>query len=926
MSAGTSVSEATGPESMISWRIELSPAAVRAIRALPREEQRIVAQRLRHLEEGGLPPAAPREGRAVLLPARGHVLLCLEDEAARTIVVVTLRAAGEAPAGSVASLIRRWTESLVEGGWMETLAQDLRFAFRSLRRNPGFSLMAVLTLALGIGSATAIFSVADGVLLEPLPYGDPDGVVTVWSSWDNFPDKSWLSVPEFQLFHQENRTFRDMALYQTRNATFTSVDDPEQVGAAYVTPNVFPVLEVQPVLGRIPTWEEARDSLPPVVLSYDAWQRRWDGDPAVVGGTVEIDGTQRVVAGILPAGFVLPVDYGSAAVSEIFFPTWVDLESPAPELGGGGDHGSYAVGRLREGETVEDARRDLQRVMSQVEPVGLYSPERRFTPRVFAAKSDIVGSARGTILLLLGAVGLVLLIACGNVANLLLTRSEGRVREMAVRTAVGAGRGRVLRQLLTESGVLALLGGGVGVILAQVGVKILLAIDPGAVPRSASVSMDGSVLLFALGISLATALLFGTVPALRVARARAGTSLREGARGAGGVSTRMQGLLVAVQMAMAVILLTASGLMIKTFVHLLEVDPGFHPEGVLTVRLRAPATTYPGTEEVVDFYQELLRQAREIPGVEAAGAARRLPLASTMGDAGVRVPGYVPGPNESMQAEWQWATPGYLEVMRIPLLAGRTFDERDRRGGEEVIIINQSLARRYFGDRDPLGSVVRVFGEDCVVVGVVGDVAHNGLTGSVKERFYRPHAQVDGFDQRSLTLTLETEGPPMSVLGPLRALVRKLDPSMPLSEIRTMDDVLAGSVAQPRFAMILLATFAAISLTLALVGIYGVIAYAVSRRTPEIGIRMALGAEAGNVVGLVIRQGVVMALLGVAVGTGAALLLSRLMTGLLYGVRPQDPLTFTAVPALFVAVAVLACWIPAARAAKVDPATALRWE
>lgn len=910
----------------MSWKIELSPVAVRTLRALPREEQEEVARRFRHLEEWGLPPAAPREGNAFLLHGPRCLLVCLRDEGRRTIVVVTLQPT-RVPAGTaVKALARRWMKSLFKGGRMETLTQDLRFALRSLRKNPGFSAVAILTLALGIGSATAIFSVADGVLLEPLPYGEPDRVVTVWASWSNFPDKTWLSVPEFQLFHQENRVFEDMALYRTGTSTFTSAENPEQVGAAFVTPNTFSVLGVQPVVGRTATWEEARDSVPPVLLGYDAWQRRWSGDPSIVGSTVEIDGRLLPVVGILPQGFILPVDYASASVSEIFFPAYVDLESPAPDLGGGGSHGAYGVARLLDGQSVEDARLDLQRVMAQVEPVGLYGPEQRFTPRVFAAKRDIVGGARGTILLLLGAVGLVLLIACGNVANLLLTRSEARVREMAVRTAVGAGRVRVIRQLLTENGVLALLGGLLGILLAHVGVQALLSIDPDAVPRSASVSMDLSVLLFALGTSLVTALLFGTVPALRVARSGAGTSLHQSGRGTGAVSTRLQGLLVAAQMAMAVILLTASGLMIQTFVRLLEVDPGFHPENVLTVRLTAPASSYPDTESVVAFYDDLLRRVREIPGVRGAGASRLLPLASTMGDAGIQVPGYERANNESMQAEWQFATPGYLEVMNIPLLAGRTFDERDVEGGEEVIIINEALARRYWGNRNPVGTVASVFQEECVVVGVVGNVAHNDLTGSIRERFYRPHAQINGFAQRSLSLTIATEGPPMSVLSPVRELVRRLDPSMPLARIRTMDDVLAGSVAQPRFAMVLLAAFAAIALTLAVVGIYGVIAYAVSRRTQEIGIRMALGAEPGKVVGLVMRQGMIMALLGVVGGTGVALFMTRLMEGMLYGVRPQDPLTFTAVPLLFVGVAVIACWVPAARAARVDPANALRYE
>lgn len=438
--------------------------------------------------------------------------------------------------------------------------------------------------------------------------------------------------------------------------------------------------------------------------------------------------------------------------------------------------------------------------------------------------------------------------------------------------------------------------------------------------------MDLTVLAFALGASLLTALLFGVVPALRVIREGEATSLHESGRGGGGLSTRLQGLLVASQMAMAVILLTAGGLTIRTFVNLLEVDPGFGAEDVLTFRVTAPAGSYPDTEDVVGFYGELLRRLEAIPGVREAGGARLLPLVSTMGDAGVNVDGYAPGPNEATQAEWQFATPGYPEIMGIPLRAGRTFNEGDIEGNQEVIIINESLARRYYGNRDPLGTTISVFQEPATVVGVVGDVAHNGLTGSVRERFYRPHAQINGFAQRSLTVTLATETDPRAMIAPARQVLREIDPSMPMAQVRTLDEVMATSVAQPRFAMVLLGSFATIALLLAVVGIYGVISYAVSRRTQEIGIRMALGAESGQVVGLMVRQGMAMAVIGVLVGTGFALALTRFMQGMLYGVAAQDAVTFTLVPALFALVALAACWVPAARASRVDPATALRYE
>lgn len=912
------------------WTLELSARAVEDLRSLPRKGQERVARRIRDLEHAGLPPGLPRQDDVVAVPAGDEVLLCLEDRTARRIVVVTVRPAGTGAGTIVWRMVRRRFNRTGGGGGMGGWLQDLGYAVRSLRKAPAFTAVALLTLTLGIGATVAIFSVANGVLLEPLPYGEPDQVVTVYASWDNFPDRTWVADDEFQLWHQENRTLEDAALYRRGSATFTDVENPERVGAAAVTPNLFDVLGVRPVVGRGFTWEEARLESPPVVLSHGAWQRRYGGDPGIVERSVEIDGSMTPIIGVLPEGFVLPVDYGLASTTDVYEPEFIDLESPAPELGQGGSHGAYVVGRLRDGVTVEEARADLERVQAGVEAVGLYAPERQFRPKVFAAKDDVVGTARGTIRLLLGTVAFVLLIACGNVANLLLSRSEGRVGEMSVRSALGASRGRIIRQLLLESAVLAGVAGVLGVGLAGLGLRALLAIDPEAVPRAGSVSLDGTVVLFALGVSLATAFLFGMAPALRVVRGGSAGPLRERSRGdAGGRRTnRTQGLLVAAQMAMAVILLTGAGLMGRTFVQLLRVDPGFAPGDVLTLRLTTPPAGYPEAADVVGFYDELLRRVRDLPGVRAAGAARLLPLSSTIGDSGFGVEGYQPGPNEAMQAEWQFATPGYLEIMDIPLLAGRIFDARDGIDGRKTIIVNESLARRYFQDRDAVGATMYNWGDTLTVVGVVGNVAHNGITAPRKHRYYRPHAQISGSvgSQRSLTLTIETEGVPTSVLEDVRGEIRALDPSIPVAEVRTMDDVLSAALGEARFAMVLLGAFAGIALVLALVGIYGVLSYAVSRRTREIGVRLALGAERGKVVALVVRQGMAMALLGVAVGTATAFALGGFMEQMLYEIEPNDPATFVAVPLLFSLVALVACMVPAARAAGVDPAGALRYE
>jgi len=918
----------------MSWSIELSRPAVAALRALPREEQEVVARRIGHLEEAGLPPSLagrdPGDGpHGVAVPAGTQVLLCLEDRAARRITVVTLQPA-EAPQAVGAMLLRGITNLWGGGGGMGGWTQDLRYATRALWKAPGFTAVAVLTLALGIGASTAIFSVAHGVLMEPLPYGDPDEVVTIYASWDNFPDKTWVAVDEFQLWHQENRSLEDAALYYRSTATFTDVENPERVGAASVTPNLFSVLEVQPVVGRTFTWDEARLPEPPLMLSWGAWQRRYGGDPGIVGRSIEVDGAMTPIVGVLPEGFVLPVDYGLASDTDLYAPAYVDLESPAPDLGTGGSHGAYVVGRLRPEWTAEDADADLKRAQGLTAPVGMYAPDRQFQPKVFAAKDDIVGTAKGTIWLLLGTVGFVLLIACGNVANLLLSRAQTRAGEVAVRSAMGASRGRIIRQLLLESGVVAVLAGALGLAMAGVGVQALLAVDPDAVPRAASVSMNGTVAAFALGVSLLAALIFGTAPALRLVGKGPGGSLREGERGAGSAArgNQAQGLLVAAQMAMAVILLTSAGLMGRTFVALLDVDPGFRPGNALTLRMTTPAANYPDATSVAGFYEEVLRRIREIPGVRDAAGVRLLPLASTMGDSGFEVEGYTPAPNEQLQAEWQFATPGYFEIMGIPLLAGRTFDSRDGIDGTTSIIVSQSMADRYFQDRDPVGATMVNWGDTVQVVGVVGDVAHNGITGERRFRYWRPHAQMGTSvgTMRSLSLVVETEGDPQSVAEPVRREIQAMDPSLPVAQVLTMDEVLASAVAEQRFAVTLLGAFAAIALMLAVIGIYGVLSYAVSRRTREIGVRLALGAKRGRVIRLVVRQGMVMALLGVLVGTAMSWALARFMEGMLYGVDPRDPMTFVGVPALFAAVALAACFVPAFRASRVDPARALRYE
>jgi predicted permease len=860
------------------------------------------------------------------VPAGDQLLMCVVHEQTNTVVVVTLVPREATSTGVVGQLARRRIRRLKGGGVMEGTRQ-IRYAARSLLKAPGFTLTAVLTLALGIGASTAIFSVANGVLLKPLPYGSPDRVVTIWSQWAGFP-KTWVSEPEYVNYWQQNRTLDDVALYFTSSHSFTSPENPELVGSGVVTPNLFDVLQVGPVVGRVFTWEEAMNEAPVVMLGHDVWQRRFNGDRGVVGRDVQVNGMAFTVVGVLPPGFVLPVDFGSSAPSEVFFSSPVERERAVQVPPNGGNHGYYSVARLREGVTIEEARTDIENVAGRLTAEGVYQASWNFRPLVLAVADDVVGTARGTILFLLGACAFVLLIACGNVANLLLSRADGRIRDIAVRRALGAGSGEIMRGLFLESALLAAAGGALGLVLAQLGIEALLAIDPEAVPRAASVGVDGSVLAFTAAVSALTAVMFGWIPAARVAGGGVASSLHRGGRGtaAGAGSNRTQGMLVASQMAMAVALLAAAGLTMRTFVALMQVDLGFRTEEVLTARLTVPSAGYPEMADVTGFWDELLRRLVETPGVSMAGAARLLPLDSQMGDSGFYPEGYQVAAGEMTSAEWQYVSSDYIEVMGIPLVEGRTFDAGDTADGQTVMMINQTAARHFWGERSPLGSRVATFGGDtAVVVGVVGDLRHNGVTAEIKPRYYRSLHQLNGPGSiRRMTVVVSAESRAEDLVEPLRGIVRSMDPTMPLSRVQTLEEITSSALAQPRFAMVLLAAFAALALVLSVVGVYGVLAYAVSRRTQEIGVRMALGAERGMVVGMVVKQGMKMALLGVCLGAVAAFGLTRLMEGMLYGVAPRDPLTMIGAPLLFCTVALAACWVPAARAARVPPTEALR--
>jgi predicted permease len=660
--------------------------------------------------------------------------------------------------GSVVAARRRWkrtarmtSEHRVEtrdSGFgevvMDGMRRDLGFALRSLIRAPGFTCIAVLTLAIGIGSNAAIFGVVKSVLMEPLPYGQPDRVVTIWSQWNAFP-KTWVSEAEYRTYLTQTSSFEDLATWVETNVTFTEPQNPERVLAAGTTENMTSVLDVQMELGRYFTTAEAlrSDSLPAdvIVISHAAWQRRWSGDPSVVGQSVEMNGRLREIVGVLPAGFRLPTQFGTLEVADVYFPFYWSRTPVTAYPEGGGSHGNFVVGRLADGVSVETARADVVNVVDRMHAeFGAYPPERGFVPLLFGASDDVLGSIRPALLALLATVVFVLLIACANVANLMLARSDDRESELAVRTALGAGRGRLIAQLLVESLVLAVVGGLAGVGLAVGGVELFKSLNPGNLPRIEEVSLDGGVLVFAAVVTLGTALLFGVLPALRMTgggiRSRMGRRGVRGVRGAG-----WQGTLVAVELALAVVLVVGASLMARTFGELTSIRPGFDAQNTLSLAVSLPTTRYPDGAASTAFYREAMRLVEELPGVTSVGAIRSLPLGSQIGDWGLDVEGYDETVNPRAAGDWQIAGPGYFSTIGIPILSGRDFDWNDDAQNGPVGIVNEAFVRRYWPNENPLGRTFVMSGTTATVVGVAGDVTHNGLTAEIKPKFYIPVAQ-----------------------------------------------------------------------------------------------------------------------------------------------------------------------------------------
>ncbi|HXU33857.1 MAG TPA: ABC transporter permease [Thermoanaerobaculia bacterium] len=815
---------------------------------------------------------------------------------------------------------------------MNNLSRDLRYALRTLATSPGFTLVAVLTLALGIGVTGSVASVVRTLLLRPLPYAQPDRLTMIWSRWSSFP-KTWVSVPEYRAY-QEIGSFSGVALFSPGQSNLTGGETPERVGSGYVSANLFDVLGVHPILGRAFTPAEvSAEPAPVVVLSEELWRQRFGGERTILGTSIDVNGAPRTVVGVMPAGFRLPVDYSSQAPSTLWLPLAEDLHGPQPLTRGGGSHSYNAIARLAPGVSLEQAQARLRAWVAANTSPDLYTPEQHFETLVIPVVTDILGSARIALLVLAGAVGFVLLIACANVANLVLVRGLKRRRELAVRMALGAAPGQLIRQLVTESALLALFGGLAGLWLARLGVQAILWARPVQIPRVGEIGIDGGIVAFILLVAFGTTLLFGLAPALRLVRPDLQASLKAGApnmAGAGGGG--FQSLIVVAEVALAVVLLMGAGLMIRTFLSLSQVDPGFRSANVLTLGVSPARVKYPQPEDQIRLYDEMLTEIRRLPGVQAAGAVRILPLAREMGDWGLTIEGYTPPDGGKVNAAWQAATPGYFEALSIPVREGRVFTAADRRDAQPVVVISETFARNFWPRGSALGHRIKI-GQSTspwsTIVGVVGDVRHEGLTADAKQTWYLPQSQLDlsiGFPASSYTLVLKTQGNPATYAGAVREVIRSIDPQLPASDVRPLADVVSGAFSKQSFTMFFLVLCSTLALGLAAVGVYGVIRFRVGARTREIGLRMALGARVGQVIREVVAQSMGLVGIGLALGLAAALALTHFLNSLLYGVGAQDPGTILASVLALGLVALLATYLPARAAAAVDPMIALRGE
>jgi putative ABC transport system permease protein len=811
-----------------------------------------------------------------------------------------------------------------------TLVQDVRFAVRTLIKQPGFTLVALLTLALGIGANTAIFGIVNAVLLRPLPYQEPDRVVLLWSHWINWT-KTWVSQPELVDYQQQAGSIEDIAGYSSTSFNLTGSGDPLRVLAAQVQPQIFAALGARPIAGRVFTAEEDEPGHEHVVmLTEGLWRSQFGGDPAIVGRMIQLDATSYTVVGVLPAAMRLPLDYASRTVTQI----WVPLALGPNDERERGNHGLNAIGRLKAGVGLARAQAEIDVLTRGFQQRFQQQYDREFGLTLVPAPLEVFGEVRPALLVLLIAVGAVLLIGCANVANLLLAQSDARQKELAIRVVLGAGRGRIVTQLLTESMVLSAIGGGAGVALAYGLTRGLIALDPLKIPRVQDIALDGRVLAFTAGVSAITGVLFGLVPAIQSSRANLQSVLKEGGRDSRVATGWLRRGLVVGEVAASVVLVAAAMLLARSFARLLDVDRGFNAAHVLTLRTSLPSVTYADSASMVRAYSEIGRRLGESPGIQAAGAVTGLPLASTRGDWSVVLEGDAVAGHIGRASDWQVITPGYFEALGTPLRAGRLFTGADRADTQQVILVNETMARTFWPGENPIGRRLTMGRNDrwITVVGIVGDIRHRGLDQLPRPEMYRPHAQfrygvaATAPAVTTMTWVMRTTADPLAAISYARAAVKAVDASLGISDVATMDQVMADATSDRRLNMMLFLLLGGLALALATVGVYGVVAYAVSQRTHEIGVRMAIGAKPADVVRMILNEGGRLAVAGVAVGSIVALVGARLIRGLLFGVSATDPVTFASVAAGLLVVALFASYIPARRATRVDPMIAIRGE
>jgi putative ABC transport system permease protein len=814
---------------------------------------------------------------------------------------------------------------------LQELVADLRYGLRQLRRNPSFTVIAVLTLALGIGANMAIFSVVNAVLLQPLPYKNPGRLVWVSEVWPHGGSKSnFVPRPDFINWRNQNHVFKDIAAYGgQKNLDLTGVGEPQRIPAVRVSGSFFRVLGVGPTVGRgfLPQ-EDQQGGTRAVVLSHKIWQRLFSSNPAILGKPVTLDGQGYTVVGVLPAGFRFPDNNLEA---DLLLPialtnngNWYNLEKSIRLI--------HAVARLRPGTTRSRARSDLKMILDRTvvqTPLAIIHMRGKIRIEVIGLHDKLVGNSRPVLLILLGAVCFVLLVACANVANLMMARATVRQREFAIRLTLGAARMRLIRQLLSESVIVSGLGTAAGLLVAHWGVRILRSPGSPEIPALREAAISGWVLGFVLAIAALTALLFGLAPAILSSRPELNEMLKKAgmATGSGIGHHRLRAILMVAELGLAMVLLTGSGLLIRTFLRLTAVDPGFRSRNILTLRIQLPSGKYSKPEQQAAFFQQALERVNALPGVQSAAATTSLPLTAYRNTRGVVVEGRpVPPPGVAPSAPYTAVSPGYFRTMGIPLIAGRYFNAQDTEGSPGAVIVNQAFARRYFPEENPLRKRLRSVlsaSNPQTIVGIVGNVRHLGPAHTASPEFYAPYLQHPTPD---MMLAIRTASNPSGLSSAVQGAVQSVDKNQPVYDVATMGQRLAGSIAAQRFNMFLIGAFAGLSLLLASVGIYGVISYSIAQRTHDIGVRMALGAERRDVLKMVVGQGLGPALIGVAIGIAGALALTRFLSSLLYGVKPTDALTFIAVSLILIAVSLLACYIPARRAAKVDPMVALKYE